>query len=85
MPTGKPEFGGLAHLVAVVNGIMLGAFVFMLKAQPFSPAATWTLPSGAISVAIALGLFAVVIQIVWAQRTRRDYKHAVRAKYKEIG
>lgn len=85
MPTGKPAFGGLAHLVAVVNGIMLGAFVFMLKAQPFSPAANWTLPSGAISVAIAFGLFAVVIQIGWAQRTRRDYKDAVHAKYIEIG
>lgn len=83
MPTGKPKLGGLAHLVAVVNGIILGAFVFMLKAQPFPTEAALT--NRASLVAIVLGLFAVVIQIAWAQRKRREYKDAVHAKYKEIG
>lgn len=85
MPPGKPKFGGLAHLVAVVNSIILGAFVFMLKAQPFSTAATQPPSDRAILVAIVLGLFAVVIQIAWAQKKRHKYKDAVHAKYKEIG
>jgi hypothetical protein len=85
MPAGIPKFGGLAHLVAVINGIVLGAFVFMLKAQPFSTGASQAPLDRDILVAIVLGLFAVVMQIAWAQRKRHDYKDLVHAKYREIG
>jgi hypothetical protein len=85
MPTGRPSIGSFAQMVAVINGMILGAFVFMLKAQPFTSEATWTPPPVSILVAFALGLFAVVIQIAWAQRKRRVYADAIRARYMEIG
>lgn len=85
MPTGIPKLGGLAHLVAVVNGIILGALIFMLMAQPSSTVTAWTPSNEAISVAIAVGFVAVGIQIVWAQTTRGTYKSRIHARFKEIG
>ena len=85
MPPGKPKLGGLAHLVASINGIILAALVFMLKANHTEKGLEWTSADQAALVAFALALFFVLIQIGWAQRTRHDYENAVRAKYKEIG
>lgn len=72
----KPWFGGLAHLVAVLNSIILGALFFMLTIQPSKDGYLMP-PDEAFGAGAILALVAAAMQIAWAEERRDDYKKAL--------
>ncbi len=77
----KPKIGGLSNFVAIINGLILAALIYVLVSSP----ELWETPPSPEGTAVMAVLIAVIVvsfKIHWAIDKRRRYKAAL---YKALG